>query len=474
MIEVYSDKEIHDEISNSENDSKYRSFSGRNYPIEYLNPREFELLTYFVFKKDISIGLHSGVFDIARLMKGTSDRGRDILLQLNGKNVGILQCKRFESLITRPGLAREILKFILHSLQDKSLIHDVKCFKYYFTALRGFNEPATKLISNFNEEILNDKNLVAWVNEVILDNESIKIKDYKEVEDGLKEILGTITIEPLTADELDMKLKNYKEIVPIFFEVEKVASEEMLRKVFGEFMGFKNDEDLEKLRVKLQNIPSEKRMNFGLFDIYGYDLTFYKKIAKDREFIFKLAEIQSKLNQKFIDYLNETIQKYVLIFISGRPEVSPFTKQIITPYLFNKYALMYHINETGKFMASLNIEKNEFSVSKVQTIEEHKAKFLELGEKFLKRDFSEIVGDSNLIELKIWLLTFIHSEFETVQEMSDRFDYDIKILMPILETIEKEIENIVPKNSAIIFGNGGLGDTEHDIKELFDKVKKLN
>lgn len=474
MIDIYTDKEINDEVSNLESDKKFRAFSGRSYPIEYLNPREFELLTYFIFKKDISVGLHTGVFDIARLMKGTSDRGRDILLQLKGKNVGVLQCKRFDSLITRPGLAREIIKFVLHSLQDKDLIHDIKKFKYYFTALKGFNEPATTLIGNFNKEILEEKNLANWVNEVILDNVSIKFKDYNEVEEKLKKVLEKITIESLTADDLDMKLKNYKEIIPIFFEVEKVVSEEMLRKVFGEFVGFKNDEDLEKLRVKLQDIPSEKRMNFGLFDIYGYDLSFYKKIAKDRAFIFKLAEIKSELNKRFIEHLNETIQRFTLIFISGLAEISPFTKQVVTPYLFNKYALKYHINETGKFMASINVKINEFSITSIQTLEEHKNKFLEMGERFLKGDYSEIVGDSDLIKLKIDLLTFIHSDFETVQQMSDRFDADMKILKPILETIEEEITNVVPVNSAIIFGNGGMGDNEHDVKNLLDKVQKLN
>lgn len=58
-------------------------------------------------------------------------------------------------------------------------------------------------------------------------------------------------------------------------------------------------------------------MYFGLFNIYGYDLSFYKKISRDKKLIYNIAEIRTELNRRFIDYLKETIEKYVIIFISG-------------------------------------------------------------------------------------------------------------------------------------------------------------
>lgn len=475
MTDFVTDQDINNELKNPENTPKFVAYSGRQYPIEYLTAREFELLTYFVFKKDITSGIYRDKFDTVRLMNGTADKGRDLLLQFEGKNVGIVQCKRFESLITRPGLAREIIKFILHSLTDPDMISDIDNFHYYFTALKGFNEPAMKLLTAFNEHIVEDSNLISWTNEVIAENATIKFKIYEDVEERLIKILKSIKVEPLTASELNQKLKISNEIVTMFFEVEKVASEEMLRKLFTEFAGFKNDEDLEKLRIKLQDVPSDKRMYFGLFDIYGYDLDFYRKISRDQDFIYKMAEIKTEFSKRFIDHLGEFIEKYILIFISGMEKISPFTKSLMQPYLFNKYALQYNYSEMGAFAAKIlaKDEKNS-PVGKYQTLEEHKQYGLEIGQMVLNDDYSTFYGEGELLELKKSLCQFTYGNFRNVEEMNSRFYEDMIIVQPILDMIESEIDKIMPKNPTVIIGSGTLGDTEEELVDLFNKVQKLN
>lgn len=474
MIEIISEEEIKQEIDSPEFEVKIPAFSGRNYPIEYLNSREFELLSYFIFKKEISLGIYSEKFDTVRLMKGVSDRGRDLLLQLGNKNVGIIQCKRYQSLINKPQLAREVIKFVLHSIQDKTLISSKDEFTYYFIALSGFNERAQTFLGDFNAAMIKEDKLEAWTEEVIEENKSIKIKAYKDIEKELIEILACISIEPITGDDLDQKLKNSKEIVPIFFEVEKVASEEMLRQVFSEFVGFKNDEDLEKLRERIQNVPKEKRMYFGLFNIYGYDLNFYKKISKDKKLLYNIAEIRTELNRRFIDYLKEAIEKYQLLFITGLKQISPFTKQIVVPYLFNKYALKYNQSEMGGFMSKIIMDKREGLINKYQTIAQHKEHLLEVGQMVLDDDFSSFVGDEELLKLKKDVVRWIHAGFQSTDEMSNRFDEDMKILEPIIETVEDYIKDIMPTNPTIIIDNSGLGENEEEFAELLKKVQKLN
>ena len=475
MIDFVSDQDINKEVKTIEESHRLTAFSGRQYPIEYLSSREFELLTFFTFKKDIANGIYNDQIDTCRLMNGTADKGRDILLQYAGKNVGVVQCKRFESLITRPSLAREIIKFILHALQDDELINEAQNFTYYFTALKGFNNPATKLLTEFNKEVTADEDLASWTNEVIKENETIKFKKYEEVEEQLLDILKKIKVEPLTAVELDQKLKNSKEIISIFFEVEKVASEDMLRKVLNEFTGFKNDEDLEKLRLKLQDVPIEKRMYFGLFDIYGYDIEFYKKILRDKEFVFEIAKIRSEFSKRFIDYLGEFIDKYILLFISGIPEISPFTKSIMKPYLFNKFALQHSNDELGAFaMQIFEKDRQESLIGKYQTIEQHLSYALEIGQKVLNNDYSTFVGDEQLLQLKKDLCQFTYGSFKSIDEMKTRFYEDMIIVQPILEMIESEVQVIMPKNPTIIIGSGSLGNTEEEVVDLFKKVQKLN
>lgn len=470
-MQIVSEHEIKEELSKFV--QKVPAFSGRHYPIEYLNSREFELLSYFLFKKDIELGLSNKVFDTVRLMKGTSDRGRDLLLQNGSTNVGVVQCKRYESLITKPGLAREVIKFVLHVILDKTLISDIANFTYYFVALKGFNETATKFLSNFNIESIDELNLRPWTNEVIAENEFFKGLKYEEVNIELCSILSLINIEPITGDDLDLKLKKSKDIVSIFFEVEKVASEDMLRKVLEEVTGFKNDEDMEKLRQKLQDIPSDKRLYGGLFELYGYDEDFYRKILKEKEVVYMIAELKSEINNKFIDYLQDSIHKLILVYITGMGNISAFTKSLMQPYLFNKYGLKYQTSKMGVLSAKLDEGKQETSLYKYQTLEEHKNYSLEIGKMVLDNDFSSFFGEGELLRLKIELANFTYGKYSSTDEMQKRFESDMKILQPVLDTVEKEIENIMPTNPTLIIGSGGIGETEEDLLNLFKKLQKF-
>lgn len=92
-------------------------------------------------------------------------------------------------------MAREIIKFVLHAIQDKSLISNSEKFTYYFIALSGFNDNALKLLGNF-KSILNEEKLESWTEEVIEENEGIKIKSFKTVETEINEILKKIMSNP--------------------------------------------------------------------------------------------------------------------------------------------------------------------------------------------------------------------------------------------------------------------------------------
>lgn len=469
-----TETEIKTELDSADYQSKLTAYSGRQYPIEYLSSREFEILVYFVFKKEIEFGINSDKYDTIFLMKGTSERGRDCILQSRNKNVGVIQCKRYTSLISKPDLAREIIKFTLHAIQDPELISEATNFTYYFIALQGFRDTTLVLLKDFNKNILSEPKLHEWVNEVIEENEELKFKDYSEVKGDLEKILGKITIKPITGLEIDQKLKSSKEIVAMFFEIEKVASEDMLRKVFSEYFEFKNDEDLEILRQKLKDVPKENRMFFGLFSIYGYDIDFYKRLVGDKKMLFQIADIKVEINKRYIDYLNETIRKYQLLFISGLPNISPFTKQVVVPYLFNKYALKYNETSLGQFLSKIVRGDRKGVLYEFQTIEQHKAHLLDIGEKVLKDDFSDFVGDEELLKFKKEVSFWTHKDFQTVEEMSERFDKDMIILKPIIEIIEEQIVKITPVNPTIIIEDKGLGETEKDFADILKGVQKFD
>jgi hypothetical protein len=469
-MEFVSKEELAKEATTVDPKDKLPAYGGKKYPIEYLNSRDFERLVYFLFQNEIANGQFKDIYDTVYLMKGTAERGRDSILQFKGKNVAVIQCKRYVELVTLPNLCREIIKLCLHAIQDTEMISDPNDFTYYFIALKGLNEKALSFVGKFNENILKAMNLESWTDEVLEENESLKFKKYAEVEPKLKTILAILKVKILIGEDLDKKLKNAKEIVKIFFEVEKVVDRELMWE-FGEmFLGFKTNEDLERLRLRLQNIPAENKFKFGIFTLYGYDKGFYQKLTIKKQIFFQIADIKLEISKLFTEYLKETIEKYNLIFIRGLLDVSPFTKQVVTPYLFNKFALIHNRQEAGDFLHKIANFKG--IITERQTIDEHKRHFLEVGEMVLKNDFSSFLGDEELIKFKKAVAHFIHAEFQTVEEMSLRFDHDMVILKPTIEKIEAEITKIMPTNGTLIIENSSSIKTEDDFVSLLKSLPK--
>jgi hypothetical protein len=470
MIEFVSKAELAKEATTVDPIDKLPAYGGKKYPIEYLTSRDFERLVYFIFQNEIASGQFKDIYDAVYLMKGTAERGRDSILQFKGKNVAVIQCKRYVELVTLPNLCREIIKFCLHSIQDEEMVADPNDFTYYFIALKGLNEKALSFQGKFNENILKTPKLESWTDEVLEENESLKFRNYAEVETRLKKILATLKVKILIGEDLDKKLKNANQIVKIFFEVEKVVDRELMWE-FGEmFLGFKSNEDLEKLRVRLQDIPAENKFKFGIFTLYGYDKGFYQKLTVNKKIFFQIADIKLEISKLFTNYLKETIEKYNLIFITGLLEVSPFTKQVVMPYLFNNFALIYNRQETGDFLHKIANFKG--IITERQTIDEHKKYFLEVGGMVLRNDFSSFFGDHDLIEFKKEVAHFIHAEFKTVEEMSLRFDRDMVILKPIIEKIEAEITKIMPSNGTLIIENSSSIKTEDDFVSILKNLPR--
>lgn len=295
----YTDEEIAKEIESLER--KHPAFAGRKYPIEYLSDREFEILIYFLFKMEIGKGLYPGLYDSIKLMKGVAERGRDSVLVYKGKNSGIIQCKKYAGAITKPALAKEIIKFLLHLIQDPSLIENYyqDKFSYYLIALNGITEPAQNLVTGFSEKIIAEPELTVWVDEVLKENKSLSFKNYGEVKDSLGIVFNKINVEVLTTTEIEFKLKNNVDVVALFFETQKVVSEDLLRDLLKEY-NFKgiNDEDIKKLVDKLESIPPENRLRMAFVNFYGYNIDFLKTLwneEKLKPLLFSIAEIKSTI-----------------------------------------------------------------------------------------------------------------------------------------------------------------------------------
>ena len=203
--------------------NKPTAYEGTDFPYARLkSSRDFEKLLFHIFEEDIKSGLYQDEYDQVNLMQGVGERGRDLILYLSGKKVGVIQCKRHKTRISKPETAREIIRFSLNYLIDSSLISDINNFTYYLVAATGFSEPAIDLLSDFNSEIVDQTELDTWISQVINERKSFKHLILADIKSDLLKILSLINVEKITPENLNLKLEIYPHLLPLFFEVKKV------------------------------------------------------------------------------------------------------------------------------------------------------------------------------------------------------------------------------------------------------------
>lgn len=272
-----NEHQIQDELAKVEM-KKPHKFVKKEYPFSQLTEKEFELLLYVSFRKN---GGSLIEFDDCHLVGGSGDQGRDIILVKNGKTVGVIQCKKYETLITRPQAAKEIIKFVLHALQQPR-IYDLNNLTYFFVVSKGFNSAASSLLEHFPIEIENEANLKKWIGEVQNDFKRTTLDpsiDFTRILEALK----SIKFRKLLPHDIGSLMD--EGIIGNFFAVEKVidvkAFQEMLIKPKIDLSDFMN-----QYRVSQRNIFS--RINF-----FGLAIT-----TKPREVPFENLFVKPTLRRR--------------------------------------------------------------------------------------------------------------------------------------------------------------------------------
>lgn len=204
----------------------------KNYPLEQLSPRIFEILIHKIFDEEKN---NQSFFNKAILMQGVGERGRDVTLYSNSNPVATIQCKHSQNngkRYTVNEVGNEIIKFILHYLQDKSLIHDLDSFIYYFATNTNLNEDATNMILSKETFISNKHLFLKWIKNCLRDYKKLKLKNNDEMVNSVLDTFSKIEIEVLTKEKINEKIEMHKkEIAPLFFEVMSVADNRYVKNI---------------------------------------------------------------------------------------------------------------------------------------------------------------------------------------------------------------------------------------------------
>lgn len=196
-------------------------------PFERLSAFSFEDLTYFTIKGCIS---HQGTwegFDEIVLLGGIKDQGMDCALRREGYFKGVIQCKHSinKTRLGKTRFVKELLKFLLYTIEDGDKIKDPEDFTYFIISSSGVTGETINLITNFSEAILRETALRKWTNDIIAQFGTLKaLKSYQNIKEKLQELLSKIKVRQLHEKDLAMLLReeHNETVLSYFFKLEKI------------------------------------------------------------------------------------------------------------------------------------------------------------------------------------------------------------------------------------------------------------
>lgn len=216
--------------------------SFQSLPLSMLSDRDFEILCYKLVNREIE----SGVFntsDKVALMQGVGDRGRDCSLYLDSIPNGVIQCKKYAARLTLPQVLKELIKLLLHSILDPSLIPTPKNFTYHIYCSNDCNEKALNLIYGFHHQIeihIENGDIEKYAIGMSEDYETFnKFRDAMPLNE-LYLLLRSISVRFSGGSNLSGRISKHTDILQGFFNIRTVVDnseanrkDEILKEVSG-------------------------------------------------------------------------------------------------------------------------------------------------------------------------------------------------------------------------------------------------
>lgn len=370
---------ILNEIDNK--DYKPEVLEGKDKPYEKLSDREFEVLSYYLFKKNM-VG-ENKEYDNIDLMQGVGEKGRDCVLYKNGQVKGIIQCKHTEKNNTRmdkPNTLKEIVKFALNCIKDKTIIPGDTIIDYHFVHSFAFSQPAQLMLNNFYTEATNDEEKLKNVtNSIINKYSNLRDLKYECIHDELLEILKRLNVKKYEKQDLDLLMANQNEILSIFFKVQKVI-------------------------IKEPNLPRQ-------YESLNPEREEIKNIYNNEVFISKLKEIEIKsfdIIHAIKDYWSalRTLELVCNIEYFDEDEIETYQKDLILKYSnqYNKDCENINCEDTLKKIKS---ESRKFYW---EVMNQNPIKIIGLSENrpFFQNGIYQDLANGD--DIKTWMLKYVDEE----------------------------------------------------------------
>jgi hypothetical protein len=451
-------------------------------PFSQLGDREFELLVYLLLKEEISAGAHDNISKIA-LMQGVGERGRDCVLFDKDVVCGLVQCKKHSNKITKPMVLKEIIKFLLYSMTDNKIMPTPESFHYTMYVSSDLCEPAINLMSSFKSEIedeISNGNIRTYALQVAEEYESFFAFRERLPVDNLVSKLRRISVSYSNATDITARLHSYGNILKCFFRAPSVLDdqyENMLRRVLAESnVKYITDNDLKIFQKRVGDTPSCQRINFGLVDLYGYSLDFFRWMddSQKLDVLRTIAEGKAYLDMKLMDYvcsqISEQIFQEITIKLLATQMIHRFSVGVAGPYLTLRILPLVAFSEFPIEIANSIV----VHMSKDQAIDYVAEQLFDTSAKAFANDFSTFSGTPDLIDLKKKILAHSHDGIHSVDELRAVFAKDRIVLMPVLDAIEAHLKSLCSHSRTVVVKGASFFSDNEQLEMVMQTISSLD
>lgn len=454
-------------------------------PLSELSDREFELLIYLLYEAEIEENQHSNIEKIS-LMQGVAERGRDCVLYNQNRVTGLVQCKKYQARLTRPQVIKEIIKFVLFSTIDNSILPDPDNFKYRLYVSNDFTEPAILLIHDFFEEIKNEISsgkIKEYILALVEEYESFSTYKGNEPIAEVIKVLEKINISSCNGTKLVSRIQKQQHLLSMFFNIKTVidleSADSLIREALDDY-GIKllTDDDLKLLQKRIGETTEENRINLGFVDFFGYHKEFFKSLKGEpfKEVITTLVKAQSFLDKYLLEFVNAKISENVLINITEKllntGKVKPFSVQIAAPYLLKRLSMILVKNSMPDSM--LSDMYPQFTLTKDELISEIAERLFETSKMVMNGDYSQLVGNPDDIIFKKQIYQHLHRGMKNIDDAKSVFKNDIKVIKPVLDEIEGTIALLISEDKTVVLKDSSFFNDKGQLEKLINTVQEID
>jgi hypothetical protein len=454
-------------------------------PLSELGDREFELLSYLLIKQEIEEGGHPGLTGIA-LMQAVAERGRDCVLYRDNIVAGLVQCKKYASRLSRPQVLKELIKFLLFATLERSILPDPENFEYKLYVSNDLTGPAITLIHSYKSEIENELssgNIAQYIDEVVAEYESFACYRGNPPVADVVALLKSIHVSACNATDLTNRIYKQQALLSSFFRVMTVVSLEaadtLIRTALDDY-GLKllTDEDLRALQDRIASVPADNRINLGWVDFFGFSKEFFRYLKGDKfkELMVAIASVAKVLGKQQIDFLNNEIRKStqqrITLEFLYKGIVHPFSVSFAAPYLFERLINRVVVGSMPKAM----LEKYypQCAMTKDELIAKISQRLLDDSSRVMSGDYSQIVGDQDMVEFKLRLFEHMHQGLANINDAKTVLEKDLKAMIPVLDEIEKDISNKILPHRTVVIKDASFFDDELQLRRIASTIKDID